>query len=166
MKTKGTIEEIMTRDVIWVDPKETLYEAFQLIRNFSIRHLPVVNAESKQIVGILSEGDIILHCHKNKNNLEIEKSVLVEDAMTKKVVYCYSSSNIFNVAATLITAKINSIPVLNEHNHELIGIVTTTDFLNQLCHSQEKAGKHVHPINHPQLQRSYNINSPQKSRTE
>lgn len=148
-----TIAEIMKTDVIWIEPTQPLYEAFQIMRNFNIRHLPVVETGSHKVVGVLSEGDIILHCQKKGITLELDSEVKVEKAMTREVVYCFPSSNVANVAATMISAKINSIPVLDELTKTLLGIVTTTDFLDQLCLNQELSGSDVQPIpltNRPQ----------------
>lgn len=140
------IKEIMTKDVVWVNPKQTLLDALNLIRKFNIRHLPVVDKNTKELVGLLSEGDIILYCQKKGEKLEVDTNITVSEAMSRNVIYCYPSSSMANVAATMISAKIDSIPVLEGKEKKLVGIVTTTDLLDELCLAEELNGENVWPL--------------------
>jgi CBS domain-containing protein len=51
------IEEVMTRDLITVDPNQTVKECMVLMTDNHIRHLPVMN-EGK-LVGMISIGDVV-----------------------------------------------------------------------------------------------------------
>ena len=51
------VEEIMTKDVIRVEPTDTVNLCMQLMTEKKIRHLPVVNQE--QVVGVISIGDVV-----------------------------------------------------------------------------------------------------------
>ena len=51
------VEEIMTPDVVTVEPKNSIEECMGLMTNKRIRHLPVI--ESEKIVGVVSIGDIV-----------------------------------------------------------------------------------------------------------
>ena len=51
------VRQIMTQDVISVDPNKTLEECLELIAEHRVRHLPVV--ENNRAVGIISIGDIV-----------------------------------------------------------------------------------------------------------
>ena len=53
------IREIMTRDVITVAPQTPIREAASLMVDHSVSGLPVVDEQGK-LVGVLSEGDLIL----------------------------------------------------------------------------------------------------------
>lgn len=54
-----TVGEVMNDVPISILPSQTLREAAHLMNEKKIRHLPVLNVESRQIIGILTQGDII-----------------------------------------------------------------------------------------------------------
>jgi CBS domain-containing protein len=49
--------EIMTPDVIFVNPDQTLEECMALMTKKRIRHLPVLSAE--ELIGLISIGDVV-----------------------------------------------------------------------------------------------------------
>lgn len=51
------VEEIMTPQVLTVNPKATLGQCMQIVTAHGIRHLPVV--EGDRVVGVLSIGDLV-----------------------------------------------------------------------------------------------------------
>jgi CBS domain-containing protein len=51
------VEEIMTGQVICVDPQASLAECMQVVTRHSIRHLPVVG--HGRVAGVLSTGDLV-----------------------------------------------------------------------------------------------------------
>ncbi len=64
-----TVSEIMTRNVIHVQPEETVEECMALMTDRRIRHLPVV--EFDKMVGIVSIGDIV-------NSMISQKQFVIE----------------------------------------------------------------------------------------
>ena len=57
MKKRTPISEIMTSDVITLNPKDNLESAERLFKSKKIRHIPVVNG--KEIIGMLSYTDLL-----------------------------------------------------------------------------------------------------------
>ncbi len=53
----STVQDIMTRCVICVDPDETLDQCMAVITERRVRHLPVL--ECGDIVGLISIGDLV-----------------------------------------------------------------------------------------------------------
>ena len=51
------IEEVMTRELITVDPNQTVNECMVLMTDNHIRHLPVM--DEGRLVGIISVGDVV-----------------------------------------------------------------------------------------------------------
>jgi CBS domain-containing protein len=51
------VSEIMTKDVIYVEPSQPIEEIMALMVGKHIRHLPVL--ENKKLVGIISIGDVV-----------------------------------------------------------------------------------------------------------
>ncbi len=54
---KTPVREIMTEEVVTVDPQLAVKEALSLMTEKHIRHLPVI--ESGNIVGLISIGDLV-----------------------------------------------------------------------------------------------------------
>lgn len=59
--TKSTAEtqvsEIMTKDLVFVDPEVTINDCMALMTEKRVRHLPVL--EGDKLVGIISIGDVV-----------------------------------------------------------------------------------------------------------
>ncbi len=64
-----TVGEIMTRNVVYVQPEHTVDECMALMTERRIRHLPVV--EFDKMVGIVSIGDIV-------NSMISQKQFVIE----------------------------------------------------------------------------------------
>ncbi|MET0893528.1 MAG: CBS domain-containing protein [Pseudoxanthomonas sp.] len=52
-----SVREIMTADVITVDPRHTVEQCMQVVTENRIRHLPVV--EDEVVIGVISIGDLV-----------------------------------------------------------------------------------------------------------
>lgn len=51
------VKEIMTQDMIWVRPEQTVEECMALVTEKRTRHLPVLVDD--QVVGVISIGDLV-----------------------------------------------------------------------------------------------------------
>ncbi|MCS6992647.1 MAG: CBS domain-containing protein [Anaerolineales bacterium] len=54
---KTTVAEIMTRDMVTVNPQTTVEQCMELMTRYHIRHLPVV--EEGHLSGLISIGDVV-----------------------------------------------------------------------------------------------------------
>ncbi len=54
-----TVGEVMSDGPISIQPQQTLREAAHLMNEKKIRRLPVLDPDTEQLIGILSQGDII-----------------------------------------------------------------------------------------------------------
>ncbi len=59
-----TVGELMSRNVVFVSPDQTLEECMVLMTERHIRHLPVV--EDGRVVGIITIGDVVHQIIKNQ----------------------------------------------------------------------------------------------------
>lgn len=53
------VSDIMTREVICVTPDHTLQDCMAVMTENRIRHLPVIDAGSERLVGVISIGDVV-----------------------------------------------------------------------------------------------------------
>lgn len=51
------VGELMTKDVYYIDPKNTLHETLAVMTSRRIRHMPVL--DSGRLIGIVSIGDVV-----------------------------------------------------------------------------------------------------------
>jgi CBS domain-containing protein len=117
-------KDIMTRDVITVNPTMTVKSlAMMLIKN-QISGAPVADKVGK-IVGVVSESDIV--AKKGKD---------VKSIMSKKVVSVREETPVEEIARMMTTHHIKRLPVMTDG--KVVGIVSRADIVSAIA-----LGKHV-----------------------
>ncbi len=130
MKASAT----MTRNVVCVEPGDSLQDAYELMFEWEIRHLPVLDGQ--RLVGILSDRDVLVHASSNgEGGLEVE-SLTVGEVMTSDPITCRSTTSVTSISETMIRHKIDSVPVVDD-DHQLVGLVTSSDLLELLIAKEE-----------------------------
>jgi acetoin utilization protein AcuB len=134
MKQRVPVSQIMTKELVILNPTQSLYDAEKLFNQHSIRHIPVV--EGDRIVGVISRSDLLRISFSELNDEEETVDSLVYDTytipqvMTRIPVTVESDTTIKEVAEILAKQSFHSIPVVDQG--KLVGIVTTTDLINYL----------------------------------
>ena len=132
----------MTRNVVTIEPTQSLKAAHEIMIEWSIRHLPVV--QNKKVVGILSDRDVLIHASQGKNGLVVPL-IQVKDAMTAMPMTCHSSAAVGKIARMMIEHKIDSLPIVNPES-ELVGLVTSTDLLELLAEREDMSDGRAIPF--------------------
>ncbi len=121
--------QAMTRNVVYIYEDDTLEVAQDIMKEWDIRHLPVVR--DRVLVGILSDRDLLVHAEGSISNSKLsERSV--RETMTKKPIVSCAGDSISHIAGLMVENKIDCVPIVEDDSHELIGLVTSTDLLNLL----------------------------------
>jgi CBS domain-containing membrane protein len=134
MRKRVLISEIMSKDLITLNISDKMEDAKKIFEENSIRHIPVI--ENKTIVGMLSYSDILKvgYADVSDDDKNIEFSVFdwftIKQVMTKNLYLVPSNSTVKEVGAMLIEKEFHALPVADDG--ELVGIVTTTDFIRFL----------------------------------
>jgi len=116
----------MTRSPHTIAVDRTLADAHSLMRQFRIRHLPVV--ERGELVGIVSERDLhLIETLRDVNPTEVK----VEEAMSQDVFCVDPGSSIARVARMMAERKVGSAMVV--HGGKVLGIFSTVDALRALA---------------------------------
>ena len=111
----------MSRNPIAIEPEASIQEAIELMKEHSIRHLPVVDGEER-LVGWVSDTDL-----RGVFIASMIEELTVGDVMIADPI-TVSSSDVLEQAALLITKhKIGGMPVLEDG--KLVGIITVVDIL-------------------------------------
>ncbi len=142
-------KDIMTTEVITVNPDMTVKEVSKLLSEHQISGAPVM--KNDEIIGIISDGDLINQGRKiefpnyvylldsilylesfNKFETNLKKMIgaKVKDIMTKEVITVSPTTNIEDVATILAEEDIKRVPVTNDK--ELVGIISRGDIVTYL----------------------------------
>jgi len=143
-----TVEEIMTRRVITVQPDTPIQEAARLMFTNRVSGLPVVDAGGR-VVGIISDGDLIVRQRRPKvspwwrlffeNGERLARDyrklvgLTVGDVMTRPALVISPVFGIETAAAILDNRQIRRLPVVQ--NGRLVGIVSRGDLIKALAAS-------------------------------
>lgn len=125
VRSAPTVQEFMTVEPCSIAPDAPLSEAARIMREHSIRHLPVL--KGGQLVGALSERDI--HVARTFRSVTLE-TTKVETLMNDKPLSVDASTALSDVAARMIDRKVGSAIVT--HGGVVVGIFTTHDGLHAL----------------------------------
>lgn len=128
------VEDIMRRNVVTVEPNDTIRLALLKIQQFRIRHIPVI--DEGILVGILSDRDIRDACpsilgtpHEEDENILCTPVV---DIMRKDVITADPLDFVEEAAYVLYENAIGCLPVVSGEKNQLVGIITETDILHTL----------------------------------
>ncbi len=152
-----TVKDFMNKDVIYVSPEDTIFQAAKLFSQLDIAGAPVV--EKDKVVGLISISDIIrfidirigklpkietpglstlllaiiqmkkMHSDFQKELKKVTCSK-VKEVMTKNVITVSSSATLVEVAELMEKHDVNRLPVLS--GEKLIGIVARADLIKAL----------------------------------
>jgi CBS domain-containing protein len=115
------IREVMTHDVEFVRPDETLQNAALEMRELGVGTLPV--CENAGVVGMLTDRDITVRAVAEGRSPQTTE---VRDVMSGEVICCYEDQEV-EVAANLMRSKqIRRVLVL-DRDKRLVGIVSLSD---------------------------------------
>ena len=146
--------DIMTPDVISVDPEMTVKAAAKMLLDHRISGAPVVDA-ARHVIGMISEGDLVrrpeigteprrrswwldLLSSNQERTGEYIKSHghKVKDVMTDRVVSVSEATPLSEVAAILEARRIKRVPVLRDG--KLVGIVSRANLVQALASAREE----------------------------
>ncbi|MEW5735338.1 MAG: CBS domain-containing protein [Thermodesulfobacteriota bacterium] len=145
-----TVEEIMTRDVVFVHPDTEIGKAADLLLERHINGMPVLDHEGK-LVGILCQSDLIVqqksfpipsvftlldgllpltsfrHVEKELSKMA---ATTVAQAMTPKVVFVSPDTTVEDAATLMVEKKFHTLPVVKDG--KLVGVLGKEDVLRTI----------------------------------
>ncbi|WP_428026764.1 CBS domain-containing protein [Arcobacter sp.] len=125
------VKDIMTRDVIYIDTKSTIEEAYNLLKEHGITQLPIISFD-KKIVGLINKKMILNLFMDDIDNVKSILNRKLEDTIFPEIITTDPISDIRRVAKVMIDFKLDAIPVVDED--VLLGIISKTDILKAVSH--------------------------------
>lgn len=116
MKVKNWIK----REPVTIKRTALLQDAVQLMKDHSIRHLPVM--EDKQLVGFISESDLRQFFFPS-----MVEDIPVHQVMVLNPITINANASIEAAARLIHDYKIGGLPVLDKK--KLVGVITASDLL-------------------------------------
>jgi acetoin utilization protein AcuB len=121
------IQDIMQRDLVTVNVDVRLADAYKIMQDNGIRHLPVMSGG--ELVGIVTDRDLRL-ATSALTSTPFPPDCDVEGVMNQPVQTADPLDPVETAARTMRESKIGCLPVLD--NGKLAGIVTGIDLLDAL----------------------------------
>ncbi len=137
------VNSLMTPSPEFLRADEMLRVADDLMTMRRIRHLPVLAADSDELVGVVTQRDLFRSALAQKMGMddasadEALDSIRVESVMTSDPIWVAPGTTITEAAETMIEQKIGCLPVLE--NGELRGILTESNFVEMMANSEMRS---------------------------
>jgi CBS domain-containing protein len=139
------VKEIMTPDPVYCTPGSTAQEAATLMRDNDCGSVPVVEDESKRLVGTVTDRDLAIRGLAAGRGPE----AAIRDLMTYDPVTCLPEDEVENVREVMVRQLVRRVPVVDQHGR-LVGIVAQADIaLEDGAASDLEVGRIVEAISEP-----------------
>jgi CBS domain-containing protein len=117
-----TIQDLMTPDVQYVGPTDSIRRAAELMAEFDVGALPVLDGDA--LVGMITDRDIAVRSSAKGKDPESDR---VGNVMNPDVATCHASQSVDEVLAAMGDLQIRRIPVIDQDSHKLVGMVSLGD---------------------------------------
>ena len=141
VQQEGEIMAIATHDVISVPPTQSIIGVVEIMTKCGFRRLPVTDAGTKKLRGIITSGDVInfmgggdkykLVQVRHGGNLLAAVNESVRTIMTQQITTLAHDSRISDAVDIIVKKKIGGLPIIDDDG-VLNGIVTERDVLRVL----------------------------------
>lgn len=133
MNPNITVQEIMTRKPVTVQPNTSLGEVRELFSKNSFHHVPVTGLGG-ELVGIISREDFFkvayvlsVEATRSANTKSKFQQLLAEDIMTKYPLRLSPDDTVGLAADIFLANKFHALPIVDDN--EIVGIITSHDLL-------------------------------------
>jgi acetoin utilization protein AcuB len=151
-----TVQEVMTEQVISLEPQEFIARAIEVMQTEEFRHIPIIDEQGK-FIGLVSDRDILRNLpyagkrppsapKRFREHLFAADSwttnflIPLKNIMVQNVSHISPSCKIREAADILYKKKISCLPVIDKEKN-LHGIITVTDIMRALLSAYEPAGE-------------------------
>ncbi|PEN13682.1 acetoin dehydrogenase [Longibacter salinarum] len=121
------VQDVMQHPVITVSSDTSIAEAYRIMHDRRIRHLPVV--DDGRLTGVVTDRDL-RYSTSRLHPSPVESQTGVDRVMTKSVITIGPLDPVEEAARLLRARRIGSLPVVD--GDDLVGIVTVTNLLDAI----------------------------------
>lgn len=139
------VSEVMTRNVQYVSPQETVQHAAQLMDDLNVGVLPVCDGE--RLVGMVTDRDITVRA--TSAGIAPDEA-LVDEVMSIDVRWCFDDQPLDEVMQQMADAQIRRVPVIShDDGKKLVGIVSLGDIATKAADDDAKMLDVVEKVSFP-----------------
>lgn len=124
------VKNLYTKNLITINQNADLNSAEDMMNNYNIRHLPVID-DDFNLVGMISKTDFVALKYVDSRL----KTYTVKMFMSTPVKVVHKTATVKKVAQLFIEKKINSVLVADEN--EVLGILTSEDLIRLLAEDND-----------------------------
>jgi CBS domain-containing protein len=110
------LSEIMTREVVVIQPDDSLKSAAKKMRDLNIGFLPVCDGEN--LIGVISDRDITIRALADGMDVSI---MLGRDLMTSPAIYCFEDQDVSEAAKIMEENQIRRLVVVSRDDKRSLG---------------------------------------------
>ena len=116
------VKEVMTREVEFIHPNDSLQTAAQKMRDRDIGFLPV--HEGDELVGVVTDRDIVIRGIEGGMNPD---AIVGREMVTSPVIYCFDDQDVEDAARLMRQNQIRRLLVLDRKDNQAVGVVSLGD---------------------------------------
>ena len=136
------LSEIMTRELVIMQPDDSLQSAAKKMRDLNIGFLPVCDGD--ELLGVISDRDIIIRALADGMDVNI---MLGRDLMTTPAIYCYEDQDVSEAAQIMEENQIRRLVVLSREGNRLVGVVSLGDLARK--ETTDRSGQILRKVSEP-----------------
>ncbi|WP_407295260.1 HPP family protein [Stutzerimonas zhaodongensis] len=128
--------DIMSRDLYWATADCSIQRAWQSLREHRLHSLPVVEADSRELLGIVTLVDLLKHLRSAPARLRLgqlkrSEGGRLRSIMTTPVVSVNEDTHMVDLVFLLSDRGLHCLPVVDA-KQRLVGMITQTDLIAAL----------------------------------
>ena len=136
------LSETMTRDVVVMQPDDSLQSAAKKMRDRNIGFLPVCDGE--ELIGVISDRDITIRALADGMDVNI---MLGRDLMTVPAIYCFDDQDVSEAAKIMEENQIRRLVVLSRDEKRLVGVISLGDLARN--EPTDRSGQVLQKVSEP-----------------
>ena len=142
----ASVRSVMTSSPISVSADDRLLDAVARMADRRVRHVPVVDAAGR-VIGMLSDRDVRLALGASLLSVSDGAApsrtgfLKVRDAMSLEPAVVHESTSMSEAAAAFIHKNVGALPVVDDDEERLVGILSYVDVLRALL--ERSAARHA-----------------------
>ena len=120
------VKQAMQGGPDWTDPRTSLLEIAQRMRDEDIGAIPVVDGD--ELVGMVTDRDIVVRGVARRTVADLTAG----DVMTTGAVQCNEDDDLQDAANLMCEQRVRRIPVMDNQRH-LVGMLSVGDITGASC---------------------------------
>lgn len=137
------LSEIMTSDVVVIQPDDSLQSAAKKMRDRNIGFLPVCDGE--ELLGVLSDRDITIRALADGMDVNV---MLGRDLMTTPAIYCFEDQDVSEAAKIMSENQIRRLVVVSRDAKHVVGVISLGDLARN--NPIDVSGKVLQKVSEPE----------------